>query len=122
MATATETSTADTPGSEDDRWKRLPQYIRSLLKIDVDLAVRLAEKKMPLGEILELAPGSMVQFSQRYDEPVQLMIGDHPIAEGEVVKVGDRFGIRISSIVLPAERFARVQGTRAKQEHESDNA
>ncbi len=115
MSTATDTTTSPAATESDDRWKRLPDYVRSLLKIDVTLGVLLAEKKMPLAQILELAPGSMVQFPHRYDEPVRLTIGDHTIAEGEVVKVGDRFGIRISTIVLPAERFARVQAKRDQE-------
>ncbi len=122
MSTVIDSTTSPSAAGElDDRWNQLPGYIRSLLKIQVTLAVKLAQKRLSLGQILELAPGSMVQFDHRYDEPVRLMIGDHAIAEGEVVKVGDRFGIRLSSIVLPAERFARVHSQRRENEDSQEH-
>ena len=110
MATVSQTnSTAPTADDLKTRLARLPEYARSLLKIDVSLAACVSSKKMPLAAVLDLAPGTLLQFEKRFDEPIQLMIGDHPIAEGEAVKVGDRFGLRISSIVLPSERFERVR-------------
>ncbi len=91
------------------RLKDLPGYTRSLLRIKVPVVVTLAEKRQPLGRIVELGPGSIIQFEKSCEEMLELDVGSHPIATGEAVKVGDKFGLRINSIVLPEERFKTVQ-------------
>lgn len=88
----------------------LPAYARSLLKIKVPVSVTLAVAKQSISDILELVPGAIVQFEKTCDEPLTLAVGDHCVAEGETVKVGDKFGLRITSMVMPGERFHRVVG------------
>jgi flagellar motor switch protein FliN/FliY len=95
----------------------LPQYARSLLRIKVPVVVTLAEKRQPLGRILELGPGSIIQFDKSCDEMLGLDVGQMPVAVGEAVKVGDKFGLRITSIVLPEERFAAVKPAAAEGGH-----
>lgn len=100
----------DTPSND---WiQRLPLYSRSLLKIKVPVKVTLATTKRPIGSIVELVPGAILQFEKMCDETLSLEVGDHHVAEGETVKVGDKFGLRVTSMVLPGERFLRVQGKR----------
>jgi flagellar motor switch/type III secretory pathway protein FliN len=88
----------------------LPPYTRSLLRIRVPVAVTLARKRQALGKIVEMGPGSIIQFEKSCEELLELSVGDHPIASGEAVKVGDKFGLRILSITLPGERFQPVKG------------
>lgn len=83
----------------------LPPYARSLLQIRVPVKVTLASKKQPVARILEMGPGSILQFNKSCDEVLSLEVGTQQIALGEAVKVGDRFGMRISQIELPEERF-----------------
>ncbi|MCU0962179.1 MAG: FliM/FliN family flagellar motor C-terminal domain-containing protein [Pirellulaceae bacterium] len=98
-------------GTDSQVWlERLPGYGRSLLKIQVPVTVTLATNKRPIGAILELVPGSILQFDKGCDAPLSLEIGNLRVAEGETVKVGDRFGLRLTSMVLPEERFRPVQG------------
>jgi flagellar motor switch protein FliM len=52
-----------------------------------------------------LSPGTILQFNKACDEALQLEVGDHPVALGETVKVGDKFGLWITSIVMPGERY-----------------
>jgi flagellar motor switch/type III secretory pathway protein FliN len=92
------------PGLRD-----LPPYSRSLLKIRVPLSVTLAEKKQPLGQVLEIGPGSILQFEKSCEEMLDLNVSNLPIARGEAVKVGDKFGLRVTSLILPSERFKAVQ-------------
>jgi flagellar motor switch/type III secretory pathway protein FliN len=102
-----ENSTTQLPASSaslDD----LPDYARSLLRIKVPVIVTLARKRQPLGQILNLGPGSIIQFEKSCEEMLDLDVGGHPVATGEAVKVGDKFGLRLSSIVLPDERFRKV--------------
>jgi flagellar motor switch/type III secretory pathway protein FliN len=87
----------------------LPGYTKSLLKIKVPVIVTLAEKKQPLGRIVEMGPGMIIQFEKSCEELLQLEVGDLKIAAGEAIKVGDKFGIRVSNIILPEERFGPVK-------------
>jgi flagellar motor switch protein FliN/FliY len=80
-------------------------YSRSLLKVQVPVTVTLAAKKQPVGKIIELVPGSIIQFDKPCDEMLELEIAGQPIAQGECVKVGDKFGLRITSLILPGESF-----------------
>lgn len=93
------------PASVED----LPDYSRSLLRVEVPVVVTLAEKRQPLGWIVELGPGSIIQFDKSCEEMLELDVGGRPIATGEAVKVGDKFGLRITSVVLPEERFHPVK-------------
>lgn len=76
-------------------------YRERLLNIKTPVTVTLAEKKETLRNILSLVPGSMLTFETHCDQPLQLSVGGHPIATGETVKIGDKFGIRIREIGVP---------------------
>jgi flagellar motor switch protein FliN len=79
--------------------RSLPTYARGLLHIRVPVQVTLASQRKSVQEIIELGPGSIVKFEKTCDEPLEVSVGGRTIAEGEVVKVGDKFGVRISSLV-----------------------
>ena len=92
-----------------DDFSQLPGYSRSLLRIELPVRVVLASKKEDLKHIVELAAGSIIKFDKACDEMLHLQVGDQHVALGEAVKVGDKFGFRVSSIVLPDEHFSKVQ-------------
>jgi flagellar motor switch protein FliN len=81
----------------DAQLATLPTYARALLQIRVPVTVTLAAQRKPIQEILELGPGSIVKFDKTCDEPLELMVGERVIATGEVVKVGDKFGLRVGA-------------------------
>lgn len=85
--------------SIDAELERLPTFARGLLQIRVPIQVTLAAQRKSIQEIVELGPGSIVKFDKTCDEPLELSIGGRTIAQGEVVKVGDKFGLRISGLV-----------------------
>ena len=87
----------------------LPPYTRSLLRIRVPVVVTLAEKRQKLDRIIELGPGAIIQFDKSCEEMLELQVGNRPVATGEAVKVGDKFGLRITAIAMPDERFNVVQ-------------
>ncbi len=87
---------------------QLPAYSKSLLKIKVPVVVTLAHKRQPLDQIMELGPGSIIQFEKSCEEMLELDVGGRSVATGEAVKVGDKFGLRINAITLPDERFEPV--------------
>ena len=88
----------------------LPPYSRSLLRIRLPVSVSLASKKETVGEILQLGPGAIISFDKACDEMLQLFVANIPVAEGDAVKVGDKFGLRINRILPPHERFRRAGG------------
>ncbi len=89
----------------------LPIYSRSLLRIRVPVVVTLARKRQPLGRVVELGPGSIIHFEKSCEEMLDLEVGGLAVARGEAIKVGDKFGLRVTSIVLPEERFQPLRPT-----------
>jgi len=71
----------------------------AVLSIETQVTVTLARKKEQLSGILGLAPGSMLMFETHCDAPLTLEAGGHPIAIGETVKTGDKFGLRIREFI-----------------------
>ncbi|MCC9607134.1 FliM/FliN family flagellar motor switch protein [Blastopirellula sp. JC732] len=93
-------------------YHQLPNYAKSLLKIAVEVNVTLATKKMRISEITELGIGSIIQFDKSCEESIDLEVGEHRIAQGEAVKIGDKFGMRVTNVLLPEERFISIKGNR----------
>lgn len=88
--------------------KTSPDYWKSLLKVTVPVRVILAKKKMTVDQILDLVPGIMIQFDKPCDSPLTVEVDGQVLANGEVVKVGDKFGVRIKEVVPSAERYIPV--------------
>jgi flagellar motor switch protein FliN/FliY len=86
-----------------------PAYSRNLLKIEVPLTVTLAAKKQPIRQIVNLGPGSIIQFNKSCEEMLEVELAGRIVAVGEAVKVGDKFGVRLTSIVLPDERLVALR-------------
>lgn len=103
------TATAHGSAARGPSLRDLPTYTRSLLKIRVPLSVTLAAKKQPVGQILEIGPGSILQFEKSCEEMLDLNVSNLPIARGEAVKVGEKFGLRVTSLILPGERFTALR-------------
>lgn len=83
-------------------------FCKSLLRVDVTVRVTLAQKKMPIEQVLRLVPGVMIQFDKPCDSPMTIEVGHQEIALGEVVKIGDKFGVRINEITKPGEQFVKL--------------
>lgn len=93
----------------DDCEDGLPSYTRSLLRVQVPVGVALACKKQSVAEILELGIGSIIHFDKPCDDPLELEVNGHCVAQGEAVKVGDKFGLRVQMVTLPNERFRPIR-------------
>ena len=77
---------------------------RNRLRIKVPVTITLASKKQPVGDIVDLVPGAILRFDKSCDEKLDLEVGARRIAQGECVEVGDRLGLRVSTLILPSER------------------
>lgn len=79
-----------------------------ILDIPVQLTVELGHTKMPIKNLLQLAQGSVVELAGMAGEPLDVLINGFLIAQGEVVVVNDKLGIRLTDIITPSERLRRI--------------
>ncbi len=79
-----------------------------ILDIPVQLSVELGRTKMPIKHLLQLAQGSVVELAGMAGEPLDVMINGFLIAQGEVVVVNEKLGIRLTDIITPSERLQRL--------------
>ena len=82
--------------------------IHMVLDIPVQLSVELGRTKVPIKHILQLGQGSVVELDALAGEPMDVLVNGYLIAQGEVVVVNDKFGIRLTDVVTPSERLRRV--------------
>ncbi len=82
--------------------------ITRVLDIPVQLSVELGRTKVPIRHILQLGQGSVVELDALAGEPMDVLVNGYLIAQGEVVVVNDKFGIRLTDVVTPSERLRRV--------------
>ncbi|OWO84088.1 flagellar motor switch protein FliN [Photorhabdus luminescens] len=79
-----------------------------ILDIPVKLSVELGRTKMTIKQLLRLSQGSVVSLDGLAGEPLDILINGYLIAQGEVVVVSDKYGIRITDIITPSERMRRL--------------
>lgn len=82
--------------------------INMVLDIPVQLSVELGRTKVPIKHILQLGQGSVVELDAMAGEPMDVLVNGYLIAQGEVVVVNDKFGIRLTDVVTPSERLRRI--------------
>jgi len=81
-----------------------PEVAR-ILRLRVPVRVQLAACRMTISAIRRFSLGMIVEFHKSVDEPLDLLINNHPIGKGDAVKVGEHFGLRISQIRDTATRI-----------------
>ncbi|MES2423147.1 MAG: flagellar motor switch protein FliN [Pseudomonadota bacterium] len=82
--------------------------IDMVLDIPVQLTVELGRTRIPIKHILQLAQGSVIELEALAGEPMDVLVNGFLIAQGEVVVVNEKFGIRLTDIVTPSERMRRL--------------
>lgn len=86
-----------------------PSNLDMILDIPVNLTVELGRTKIAIRSLLQLAQGSVVELDGLAGEPMSVLVNGCLIAQGEVVVVNDKFGIRLTDIITPSERIRRLQ-------------
>jgi flagellar motor switch protein FliN/FliY len=86
----------------------VPSSIDMIMDIPVTMTVELGRTKIAIRSLLQLAQGSVVELDGLAGEPMDVMVNGCLIAQGEVVVVNDKFGIRLTDIITPAERIRRL--------------
>ncbi|MBA5686429.1 flagellar motor switch protein FliN [Rugamonas apoptosis] len=79
-----------------------------ILDIPVQLTVELGRTKIAIKNLLQLAQGSVVELDGLAGEPMDVLVNGCLIAQGEVVVVNDKFGIRLTDIITPSERIRKL--------------
>lgn len=85
-----------------------PGRLDMILDIPVQLTVELGRTKIPIRNLMQLAQGSIVELDRLAGEPVDLLVNGYLIAQGEVVVVNEKFGIRLTDVIEPDERLRRL--------------
>ncbi|CAJ0809434.1 MULTISPECIES: flagellar motor switch protein FliN [Ralstonia] len=94
---------ADSPSTTSSR-----NDIDMILDIPVQLTVELGRTKVPIKNLLQLAQGSVVELDALAGEPMDVLVNGYLIAQGEVVVVNEKFGIRLTDIITPSERIRKL--------------
>lgn len=82
--------------------------LEMIMDIPVKLTVELGRTKLTIKQLLELAQGSVIELEGLAGEPMDILINGYLIAQGEVVVVEDKYGIRITEIITPSERIHKL--------------
>lgn len=82
--------------------------LEMIMDIPVQLSVELGRTRMPIKDLLQLAQGSIVELTALAGEPMDIMINGLLIAQGEVVLINEKLGIRVTDIITPSERMRRL--------------
>lgn len=85
-----------------------PGNLNLILDIPVQLKVELGRTKISIRSLLQLAQGSVVELEGMAGEPMDVLVNGCLIAQGEVVVVNEKFGIRLTDIITPQERIKRL--------------
>lgn len=108
MPTATPAAATVFPPLAQDAPSGFHNDIGMILDIPVQLTVELGRTKVPIKNLLQLAQGSVVELDGLAGEPMDVLVNGYLIAQGEVVVVNDKFGIRLTDIITPSERIRKL--------------
>ena len=108
LQTKTEQNPVFTEFSAKNQLNETQNDIDFILDIPVQLTVELGRTKIAIKNLLQLAQGSVVELDGMAGEPMDVLVNGFLIAQGEVVVVNDKFGIRLTDIITPAERIRKI--------------
>jgi flagellar motor switch protein FliN len=107
-APATETKAPSAPTASPVT-SSLSPGLELLLDVELEASLRFGSREMPLGEILDLGPGDVVELDRHVADPVDLIVGDKIVARGDVVLVNGNFGLRVTEVAAPRKRLESIR-------------
>src|SRR5579863_4794125 len=109
-ATAAEARPAELENLKDEGQKNPKDVnIEVILDVPVTLSMEVGRTRVPIRNLLQLNQGSVVELDRAAGEPLDVFVNGTLIAHGEVVVVNERFGIRLTDVVSPAERLRKLK-------------
>jgi flagellar motor switch protein FliN len=102
------------PGMEPDAGQQKGEERRErnldlILDIPLRVTVELGRTKMLVSELLNLGQGSVIELNKLAGEPMEVLVNDKLVARGEAVVVNEKFGVRLTDIISPAERVEQLK-------------
>lgn len=96
--------------SGDDAGRRGvdPEKLKVLESIEVEMSIEVGRTEITIRDLLRLNEGSVVELDRLAGEPLDILVNGTMIARGEVVMVGERFGVRFTDIVDPEKRVEKL--------------
>lgn len=83
--------------------------LKLVLDFPLEVSVRLGDTQMTIGQLLNLTVGTVIELDSMIDEPVGLFVNGKPFATGEVITVGETFGVRLKDISKPEDRIENLR-------------
>jgi flagellar motor switch protein FliN/FliY len=83
--------------------------LEAILDVSVTLSMEVGRTRIPIRNLLQLNQGSVVELDRAAGEPFDVFVNGTLVAHGEVVVVNEKFGIRITDVVSPAERIKKLK-------------
>jgi flagellar motor switch protein FliN/FliY len=80
-----------------------------ILDVPVTISLEVGRARVPIRNLLQLNPGSVLELERSAGDPLDLYVNGTLIAHGEVVVINERFGVRLTDVVSPAERIRRLK-------------
>lgn len=96
-------------GAPASKGKIAPGGIDLLLDVELEASLRFGSREMPLGEVLDLGAGDVVELDRQVSDPVDLLVGDKIVARGEVVLINGSFGLRVLEIAEPRKCLESIR-------------
>jgi len=97
-----------TPDPEQPAKDATSSNLDLLLDIELDVTIRFGQREMLLRDVLDLRSGSVIELERHVEEPAELLVAGRPVARGEVVVVEGNYGLRITEILSPRQRYEVV--------------
>ncbi|MGD9969863.1 MAG: flagellar motor switch protein FliY [Sulfuricurvum sp.] len=119
---AKETASSSTPAAVNNPFSPAPEPVQSklddaemknislIMDVRLPVRVRIGKKKMLLKDVLSMDIGSVIELNQLANDPLDILVDDHVIAQGEVVIVDGNFGVQITSIGTKRDRLNKLKG------------
>jgi flagellar motor switch protein FliN len=107
--------TAGAAGPTDAATEAIPGHgvlspsMELLLDVELEATLRFGCRELPLGQVLDLGPGDVVQLDRQVSDPVDLIVGDKIVARGQVVLVNGNFGLRVTEVAAPRKRLESIR-------------
>jgi flagellar motor switch protein FliN/FliY len=98
---------ADGGGQERNSGKE--RNLDLILDIPLKVTVELGRTKMVVSDLLNLGQGSVIELNKLAGEPMEVLVNDKLVARGEAVVVNEKFGVRLTDIISPAERVEQLK-------------
>lgn len=76
----------------------MPSDLKSILRLEVPVIVRLAERELAVGQVVRWVPGSIIELQKPFDDELDLMVNNVAIGRGVAVKVGENFGLKVNFV------------------------